>query len=368
VPVEQALRELKRQFRDGLRLQGVDCLWEGYSLLEGLGSGGFATAWRGRDEEATRRLRDERKGEDERRPPVAVASTDEAREATQQPAHDVARVPAAVREPMRRTEGPSGTTREFVNSIGMRFVLVKPGKFLMGSPADETQRGSDEHQHEVTITRAFYLGVHPVTQGQWKRVMGDNPAHFSCGGNVRDNDLDRFPVESVSWEDAQEFLKKLAALSEEAKSRWGYRLPSEAEWEFACRGGADSSPLPFHFDQPSASLSSTQANFAGNPPYGGAASGPSLRRPSKVGSYEPNRLGLYDMHGNVWEWCHDWYGLYPSSPATDPPGPADGSDRVVRGGSWSDDGRNCRAAVRVKGAPSFRNYDLGFRAAAVPLG
>src|SRR5207248_6430104 len=128
--------------------------------------------------------------------------------------------------------------------------------------------------------------------------------------------------------------------------------PSEAEWEYSCRGGhvieemREKPALPFHFAQPTSSLSSTQANFDGNHPYGGAAKGPYLKRTCKVGSYKPNRLGLYDMHGNVWEWCHDWYGVdyYAKSPKTDPPGPSEGSVRVRRGGGWYLSGQPCRAA------------------------
>jgi formylglycine-generating enzyme required for sulfatase activity len=266
-----------------------------------------------------------------------------------------------------------GLPASFTNSIGMRFVLVKPGTFLMGSPEGEKGRFENEQQHKVTIASAFYLGVHQVTQGQWKTVMGNNPAYFSRGGegkdsvkDVSDAELDLFPVEQVSWEDAQTFLKRLAARPEEAKDRREYRLPSEAEWEYACRGGPDSSPLPFHFDQPSASLHSSQANFDGNYPYGGAAKGPYLQRPSKVGSYTPNKLGLYDVQGNVWEWCVDWYAEYSAAPATDPIGPSEGSVRVDRGGCWHDDGRRSRAASRDGYRPSLRNRRLGFRAAAVP--
>jgi formylglycine-generating enzyme required for sulfatase activity len=256
----------------------------------------------------------------------------------------------------------------------MKFVLVKPGNCLIGSPANEAGRGDDETQHEVTITKPFYLGVHEVTQGQWKVVMGNNPAHFSRTGegkdrvkDVRDAEPDLFPVEQVSWEDAQDFLKRLAALNEEAKGRREYRLPTEAEWEYACRGGPDSSPLPFHFDQPTSSLHSSQANFDGNYPYGGAAKGPNLQRTCKVGSYRPNRLGLYDAHGNVYEWCLDWYDAdyYKSSPPADPPGPPQGSNRVFRGGCWSLSGGSCRAARRLWGTPGLRRDGLGFRAAVV---
>lgn len=175
-----------------------------------------------------------------------------------------------------------GAARElpatFENSIGMTFVLVKPGKFFMGSPVSEADHGDDEHQHEVTITKPFYLGVHPVTQREWKTVMDGNPSHFSYDGgkgsrvkDINDADLDLFPVEKVSWADAEAFLRRLTERDEEARDGLRYRLPSEAEWEYACRGGhriseiGDGHTLPFHFGQPSPSLSSLQANFDGTP-------------------------------------------------------------------------------------------------------
>lgn len=259
---------------------------------------------------------------------------------------------------------------EVVNSIGMRLALVPPGRFRMGSPKEEKQRKEEETAHEVEITRAFYLGVFPVTQGQWRRVMGRNPSCYCATGDrkgqVKGLDTNDFPVEQVSWEDAQAFLKKLTRSQGEVKKGWKYRLPTEAEWEYACRGGAASSTA-FHFGN---SLSSTQANFDGRYPYGGAAAGPCLERTSKVGSYRPNALGLYDMHGNVMEWCSDSYeeDYYLNSPAQDPPGPAGGSSPspVFRGGSLCRCGEFCRAAYRLYSGPWFRTPDLGFRVAAVP--
>jgi formylglycine-generating enzyme required for sulfatase activity len=272
---------------------------------------------------------------------------------------------------------PRKRAKGFSNSIGMKLVLIPAGKFTMGSPPTEKHRDDDEQQHEVTITKAFYLGVYEVTQGQWRAVMGkdNNPSFFSKTGGGKDSvkglseeELDHFPVECVSWKEILTFLEKLNALPAEKKSGVEYRLPTEAQWEYACRGGATSSQ-PFNLDgKPSASLGSTQANFHGNYPYGGADKGPDLGRTSKVGSYKPNAFGLYDMHGNVWEWCADWYGqdYYGKGPERDPPGPADGSDRVIRGGGWGLDGRYCRAAVRDRRRPSYRDYNRGFRVAAVP--
>jgi uncharacterized protein (TIGR02996 family) len=259
---------------------------------------------------------------------------------------------------------------EVVNSIGMRLALIPPGRFRMGSPAGERERDSNEGPlHEVEITRPFYLGVFPVTQGQWQRVMGSNHSYFCARGGGKEQvaglDTDDFPVERVSWEEAQTFLERLSALPQEKEKGLSYRLPSEAQWEYACRGGASSSTA-FCFGN---SLASTQANFNGAYPYGDGEKGPYLGRTCAVGSYRPNVFGLYDLHGNVWEWCSDWYdaGYYGTSPPRDPPGPSSGSGRVFRGGGWyGDGGRVCRAAYRYGVTPSVRSNVLGFRVAAVP--
>jgi formylglycine-generating enzyme required for sulfatase activity len=254
------------------------------------------------------------------------------------------------------------------NSIGMRFALIPPGSFLMGSPEVEEGRSSDEGpQHEVEISRPFYLGVHPVTQAQWQMVMGNNPSWFCAAGGgkrkVKGMNTDDFPVERVSWEDVTAFLKKLAALKKEVEAGREYRLPTEAEWEYSCRGGACSS-TPFHCG---ISLSSTQVNFNGDYPYGGADKGPYLGRTSKVGSFRPNAFALFDMHGNDYEWCSDWFAedYFKVSPPRDPSGPSNGSYRVVRGGSWNSSGQVCRAGCRSGSAPSDRGSYLGFRVAAV---
>jgi uncharacterized protein (TIGR02996 family) len=263
---------------------------------------------------------------------------------------------------------------ELTNSIGMRFVLIPPGSFLMGSPPSERGRSKDEGpQHEVQITRPFYLGVFPVTQQEYQKVIGKNPSWFSRRGggkqqvkDISTAELKRFPVEFVSWQEARTYLQKLSALPAEVKAGRQYRLPAEAEWEYACRGSGSSSS-PFHYG---ASLSSRQANFNGNHPCGGAAKGPNLGRPCPVGSYQPNGFGLYDMHGNVWEWCADWYkaGYYAQSPAKDPRGPSRGSDRVYRGGGWNCNGRYCRSAFRDRDEPTIGGNFLGFRVALAPSG
>ena len=257
---------------------------------------------------------------------------------------------------------------EITNSIGMKLALIPAGKFMMGLPKDEKERGDNEEQHEVSITRPFYLGVYVVTQAEYEKVMGNNPSYFSAKDtgkdSVKDMDTSRFPVETVSWDDAVAFCKKLSELPEEKKAGRVYRLPTEAEWEYACRAGTKT---VFHYGD---SLSSRQANFNGEYPYGGADKGPFLARTAKVGSYAANGFGLYDMHGNVWEWCQDWHdaNYYKNSPREDPPGPAQASARVVRGGGWGDHGGDCRSAGRIGGEPGFRGSGLGFRVAAVQSG
>jgi uncharacterized protein (TIGR02996 family) len=244
----------------------------------------------------------------------------------------------------------------FTNSIGMMFAQIPAGKFLMGSPRSEADRSRDEGpQHKVEITRPFFLGVFPVTQEQYEKVVGKNPSFFTrhskfAGGPTH-------PVEEVSWDQAVEFCRKLSARAKEKSSEREYRLPAEAEWEYACRGGAASS-TPFHFGD---SLSSTQANFHGHYPYGVEVRGRFLRHTTPVGSYNPNAFGLCDMHGNVWEWCQDWYGRYPREPAKDPIGPTSGARRVLRGGTWGSCGEDCRSARRLHGEPGYGSQYFGFR-------
>jgi formylglycine-generating enzyme required for sulfatase activity len=200
----------------------------------------------------------------------------------------------------------------------------------------------------LVSTGLFYLGVYPVTQDQYRKMMGVNPSFFGGKAGGPDN-----PVDQVRVSEAIAFCAKLSDLPEEKKAGRTYRLPTEAEWEYACRAGTTT---PFHCGT---SLSSKQANFNGNYPYGGAEKGPYLRKPTKVGSYPPNAWGLYDMHGNVLQWCSDHYDpdYYAKSPKEDPKGPEKGvvatgfpNDfyRVVRGGCWLDEGRACRAARRFR--------------------
>jgi formylglycine-generating enzyme required for sulfatase activity len=247
--------------------------------------------------------------------------------------------------------------RRITNAISMTLVLIPPGTFKMGSTASEAERGSDESLHEVTLTQPFYLGIYPVTQRQYEIVMDQNPSYFTArkGGGPD------YPVENISWYDALEFCQRLSELPAEKAAGRFYRLPTEAEWEYACRAGV---PMPFSSGP---TLSSREANFNGNYPYGITGRGPYLERTTKVGSYPPNPFGLCDMHGNVWEWCADFYdrNYYRHSPRYDPQGPPSGVLRVVRGGSCFNIGRFCRAAYRFGVVPTNRDIDVGLRVVMV---
>ena len=227
--------------------------------------------------------------------------------------------------------------------VWLELELIPAGIFMMGSPESEAERSDDETQHQVTISKPYYLGKYPVTQAQWQQVMGNNPSHFK-GDKLR-------PVEKVSWDDAQAFCRKLKEITQAP-----FGIPTESQWEYACRAGTNT---PFHFGS---ELNGRQANCHGTRPYGTDSEGPYLEKTTMVGKYQANAWGLYDMHGNVWEWCSDWYGDYPTGSVTDPIGPATGSIRVLRGGSWYRDAVDCRSAYRSGSDPSFRRY-LGFRVA-----
>jgi formylglycine-generating enzyme required for sulfatase activity len=238
---------------------------------------------------------------------------------------------------------------EITNSIGMKLVLIPKGTFMMGSPLEEKSRDDDEEQHQVTISKDYYLGVTEVTQEQYEKVMGTNPSYFQKRG-TRKIDSSMCPVEEVSWENAVEFCKKLSALPEEQKAGRLYRLPTEAEWEFASRAG---SKTAYSFEESENSLGD-YAWFGKN----------SDRETHPVGEKKSNGWGLYDMHGNVWEWCSDWYGAYPAGAVSDPTGPEEGLIRVSRGGGWFNEAADCRSAVRNWLSP-WRPHTLdgGFRVA-----
>jgi formylglycine-generating enzyme required for sulfatase activity len=252
---------------------------------------------------------------------------------------------------------------EVTNSIGMKLALIPPGEFLMGSPANEEERRDDECQHRVRITKPFYLGVYEVTQEEYGRVMGTNPSMFTPTGFYKEKvlglDTTQFPVEWVSWTGVVEFCRKLSSLPKEKTAGRIYRLPTEAEWEYACRAGTTT---PFCFGR---QLNWRDMNCLGKYPY---ETEKSLDRPTTVGSYAPNAFGLYDMHGNVSEWCQDWYAedYYLNSPVDDPQGPSHGSLRVVRSGSFAHHAVQCRSALRIRYDPDSQSDPLGFRVAAVP--
>jgi len=294
---------------------------------------------------------------------------------------------------------PQPLPSEITNSIGMKLKLIPAGEFMMGSSESaeslakafnlNVECSQDEHpQHRVRITEPFYLGAHEVTQGQWERVMGSRLR------DIKDEDWEfygdgaNYPMYYVSWYDAVAFCNKLSEL--EGKSPYyrmtnikretfgtkpgidgadisvvggsGYRLPTEAEWEYACRAGTTT---PFHFGR---MLNGTQANCDGDYPYGTGMKGPDLDGTTTVGSYAASAWGLYDMHGNVSEWCQDWYGAdyYEQSSTTGPTGPTSGSYRVNRGGGWGSTARICRSAFRFFNSPGIRASGFGFRVAQVP--
>jgi serine/threonine protein kinase len=227
---------------------------------------------------------------------------------------------------------------------------VPGGRFLMGSPSDELDRERDEGQVWVTLSSHYWMGETEVTQGQWVAVMGRNPSYF------KDGDWKKLPVENVSWDDAQKFIKKLNAIHPPGTG-WKWALPSEAQWERACRSGTTTATA---FGN---SLSSRQANFWGGSPYGGVVKGPYMKRASLVKSYQPNAYGLYDMHGNVWEWCVDAYGE--SLPGGTDPVVLTGKNRVLRGGGWVELGSHCRCANRFHLLPEYRYSNVGIRLAVV---
>lgn len=271
-----------------------------------------------------------------------------------------------------------GLETHYTNSWGMKFLLIPPGRFVMGSTNDELDRCDDENQVEVRISKPFYLAVFQVTQDQYEKIMGKNPSWFSPAGyfskekdtlNHRD-----FPVELVSWDDTIAFCNTLSekdgitpyysivADQIDITDPWtsGYRLPTEAEWEYACRAGT---LTPFSMGL---SITGKEANINGSFPYGTPDTGPYLERTTTVGCYHANSFGLHDMHGNVWEWCFDGYENERCD-SVDPMGQGSTRYRVLRGGSWSSYGKYCRSAYRARFLASSRANYRGFRVALNPI-
>ena len=222
-----------------------------------------------------------------------------------------------------------------VEGVAFTMMPVEGGTFMMGATADQTDAYSAEKPaHQVTLG-SYYIGQTEVTQELWEAVMGSNPSNWKG---------DRLPVEQVSWNDCQTFIAKLNELTGEK-----FRLPTEAEWEFAARGGNKS----MHYQYSGSNDIDEVAWYSSN----------SDNKTHSVASKHPNELGIYDMSGNVWEWCQDWYGGYSSEAQTNPTGPTSGSYRVDRGGSWSNNAAGCRAATRLSGTPTFTGLTLGLRLA-----
>jgi formylglycine-generating enzyme required for sulfatase activity len=283
---------------------------------------------------------------------------------------------------------PAPAATSFTNSIGMTFSLVPAGTFIMGSPTDEPGRSADESQHQVTLTKPFYLQVTEVTQQHWQEVIGNMPATSNSG--------DQYPIETVNWFEAAYFANALSEREGRSKcytlagcspipgngmvctgvnistSCTGYRLPTEAQWEYAARAGTTTAYAnPYSFDATNTERGDGfNANLAAmgwyfwNDTNSGYASGT-----KPVAQKQANLWDLYDMHRNVYEWCQDWYGddYYTTSPVTDPQGPTDGSDRVMRGGGWGSEARFHRSAERNNYSPGNRSQNVGFRL-ALPAG
>jgi formylglycine-generating enzyme required for sulfatase activity len=257
-----------------------------------------------------------------------------------------------------------------MNTAPDDFICINGGTFTMGSPANEVDRVNNEVQHQVTVS-SFYMGKYEVTQKEWYDVMGttvrqqrdkEDESSSICGEG------DNYPMYYVNWFEAVEYCNKRsqregltpAYTISGTNVTWnknanGYRLPTEAEWEYACRAGTTT---PFSTGN---NITTSQANYDGNYPYNNNAKGEYRQKTTPVGSFSPNAWGLHDMHGNVYEWCWDWYGSYSSGAQTDPTGASSGSYRVIRGGFWFSSADHVRSADRGNIRPSIRDYGIGFR-------
>lgn len=273
-----------------------------------------------------------------------------------------AELPAPGASPGEAFDGTKAGAERAID--GLKMCWCPAGTFRMGSPRNEPERRPGEDQVDVKLSRGFWIGKFEVTQGEWRRVIGKFPGERTAGEG------DDFPVYTINFAEAEEFCRKLtekAQASGELPKTWEFRLPTEAEWEYACRAGTTTATA---FGD---TLTRRQANFEGKP-YGGADEGPSLRRTAKVGSYPANPWGLHDMHGNVFEWCRDWYHRrLPGGTDPDLRGAKEsatksgngGVSRVRRGGCWADEGWPCRSAFRLRFEEERRHDHIGFRVVAV---
>jgi formylglycine-generating enzyme required for sulfatase activity len=252
-------------------------------------------------------------------------------------------------------------TENLGNKVDLTMVLIPPGKFLMGSPPGELARLENESpQHQVTIAYPFFMGQHPVTQAQWQQVIKMPQVNRPLPANPAEFKDTNLPVENVSWLEAAEFCRRLSKNTSHA-----YCLPTEAEWEYACRAGTTT---PFHFGE---TIDTALANYNGKETYGRGVLGEYRKKTTSVGTFPANNFGLYDMHGNVWEWCEDdWHESYAGAPV-------DGSAwvhsttqkkrfKILRGGSWYDYPWYCRSAARNRHLTDNLNYSCGFRVAYSP--
>jgi formylglycine-generating enzyme required for sulfatase activity len=270
-----------------------------------------------------------------------------------------------VRAATARTELTVKKGEQFTNTLGMRFIRIEPGTFVMGSPdgkrppdvPEEEQRQDGETPHTVTLTKGYYFGACLVTQHQWEQVMGKeaNRSRFKASG---DDEKKKLPADSVSWDDCQEFCRRLS--TREGRK---YRLPTEAEWEYACRAGTKT---PFWWGD---TIHTDRANYNGDYRYGRNGEKGTLRKKTTpVDFFRPSPWCLHDMHGNLWQWCEDWYELYGEGESKDPVRTVKGDwdGRVRRGGSWCDPPDNCRSASRGRGAPARREAWVGCRVVLCP--
>jgi formylglycine-generating enzyme required for sulfatase activity len=275
--------------------------------------------------------------------------------------------PSSSQKPAAAPDSFAGTKAGQEREVsGVKLCWCPPGQFRMGSPRDELERRPGEDQVQVTLTKGFWTGKYEVTQSQWKRVVGEFPGKYTAGEG------DDFPVYDINFAAMEDFCRKLteqARAAGELPAGWEFRLPTEAQWEYACRAGTTTATS---FGD---KLSSQQANFQGKP-YNGAAPGPSLNRTCKVGSYPANAWGLHDMHGNVNEWCRDWH--HARLPGGTDPDLHDAQttalrnrtgdhSRVRRGGCYADDGWACRSAFRMRFEPHRHHDHIGFRVVAVRI-